>query len=476
MARKSGRGRFISLGSVLLLSVAALSLWLVVNTSGTWGYFSNTLQELATISTGIWEELPGQSGTSIKASKSAEGYWEIVGDVHKIGVRGEICVTNSGEQPTENLVILDIIQSKSGGGKYLDTDSRALVDLGDYSVLGAGESHCYPYDIVFLPEIDLRYRNMAYVTVTNHSGWIPGGHNCPGPDLCPFGPAPKSGFDFPLPPDVDNDNISAPAEYLPETGAPRDSDPEGKLFELPAPVDSSPPGEPVIPTPTSAASEPPGEDEYPTPTDVSNIPTPTPAPTQDASLIPTYPPTEAVNPTPTQAPTLYAGPPGCTQPVAYWLEQSSEWQLDQFLLGEMEVNRDLAFEILAANPQGDASYILAQQYIAALLNINSPADPTEVVDSLDQATTWFLVNPPGSKPGNPERKAGLDLADTLEAYNLGYIGPGSCVAELPAATPTAAWTPTSTSPPTPTFAPTMAPNLDPTLAATVEIPPTASIP
>ena len=60
MGRKES-GRIISLVSLLLLFVSALTLWVVVSTSGTWGYFSNTLQELATITTGFWEDLPGQA-------------------------------------------------------------------------------------------------------------------------------------------------------------------------------------------------------------------------------------------------------------------------------------------------------------------------------------------------------------------------------------------------------------------------------
>ena len=447
------RGRILSIGSALLVFISALTLWLVVSTSATWGYFSNTLQELATITTGFWDDLPGQSGTSIKASKTAEGYWEMVAGEHKIGVRGEICVTNSGEQPTENLLIFDIIQSKAGGSKYQDTGSTLLVDLGDYVVLAPGISHCYPYDIDFIPVNGDKYRNVAYVTITNHSGWIPGGHNCPGPDPCDFGPAPKSGFEIPPPPDIGGDNISSPA-------------------------DSSPSGEFELPVPTSTASQPPAQENEPTPTEKIAFPTPTPAPTMDAALIPTLPPNEPVNPTPTLAPTAYAGPPGCTLPLDYWLSHPGKWDMDQFYLGEVEYNREQGLEILAAKPQADASYILAKQYISALLNIASPADPSAILGDLDQVSSWFQVNSLGSQPENPDRKAGLQLAENLEAYNLGETGPGSCPVEPPPATPAK----TSTSQPLPTSAPTMATSVDPifapspTPAATLEIPPTASTP
>jgi hypothetical protein len=162
----------------------------------------------------------------------------------------------------------------------------------------------------------------------------------------------------------------------------------------------------------------------------------------------------------------YTGPPGCTRPLKYWVNHPGKWQLDQFQLGNVEYDQQEALQILTLNPQGDASYILAQQYISALLNIAAPADPTAVLEDLELASVWFNGIPLGSMPGNPERKVGLQIAESLEAYNLGESGPGSCVQEQPTAVPTEAYTPTSTSPPTPTLAPTMVPPVAPTTAPT----------
>lgn len=463
MTGNAERGRIISIGSVMLVFLSALTLWVVVSTSGTWGYFSNTLQELASITTGFWDDLPGQSGTSINATKKAQGHWEGVDGTALFLVYGEICVTNSGEQPTENLTIIDVIQSKPKGAAFEDTELKIPVELGEQAVLGPGESHCYPYDLVFIPKAGLKYRNVAYVSITNHSGWLPGGHNCPGPELCEFGPAPKSGFEIPPPPDLGGGNVSSPAEYLPDTGSPPDPDAEGKLIELPSPSDPAPPGDTGLPVPTGVPGLPPTGVDPPSPTEDFQYPLPTPAPTQDPFT--GFPPGPA-NPTPTLVPTPYSGPPGCTRPLKYWLNHPGTWKLEQFYLGNVEVQREQALIILAANPQGDASYALAQQYITALLNIASPADPAAVFEDLKHASAWFQQIPLGSRPGNPEQKAGLQIADSLEAYNLGFTGPGSCAADQPVVTPTQAFTPTSTFPPTPTFAPTMAPTLAPTLTPT----------
>ena len=138
MSRDTERGRIVSVGSVLLVFLSALTLWIVVSTSGTWGYFSNTLQELASISTGYWDEVPSQSGTSINATKTAQGHWEQVDGTPIFLVYGEICVTNSGEQRTENLTIIDVIQGKPKGAAFEDTDLKIPVDLGEHAVLGPG--------------------------------------------------------------------------------------------------------------------------------------------------------------------------------------------------------------------------------------------------------------------------------------------------------------------------------------------------
>ena len=83
------------------------------------------------------------------------------------GVRGEICVRNGGERATEGLAIRDVVQRKARNG-WEDLLSAA-VDVSARPVLGAGESHCYPYEILFTPNAG-EYRNTAFVTITNHSG------------------------------------------------------------------------------------------------------------------------------------------------------------------------------------------------------------------------------------------------------------------------------------------------------------------
>lgn len=151
---------------------------------------------------------PGQSGTSLVAYKTAYGFKVGHGDGDgdddsdhndldedeshhseddAAGVRGTVCVTNSGDRATDGLLIVDTVQYKpKGGGQFQDFGDSVVVDLGNYSVLGPGEKHCYEYEITFEPIQDAIYRNTARVTITNHSGHL--GE--------PFGPNPKDGFEL----------------------------------------------------------------------------------------------------------------------------------------------------------------------------------------------------------------------------------------------------------------------------------------
>jgi hypothetical protein len=125
-----------------------------------------------------------EAATSIEAEKTAEGYWED----EVIGVRGQVCVTNNGQVPTENLSILDQVQYKpDDGGKYTDLDDANQMITPD-DPLGPGETVCYVYEVAFTPADDAKaYRNIAYIRITNHAGHV-------GEE---FGPEPKADFSLP---------------------------------------------------------------------------------------------------------------------------------------------------------------------------------------------------------------------------------------------------------------------------------------
>lgn len=87
------------------------------------------------------------------------------------------------------------------------------------------------------------------------------------------------------------------------------------------------------------------------------------------------------------------------------------------------------YEVLWTPPQGgNAYYILANQYIAARLNILNGADTTPEVEA---ALAWaednlFEVNTPGDKLSKTLRNEALKQAALLDGYNMGLVGPGHC--------------------------------------------------
>jgi hypothetical protein len=167
---------------------------------------------------------PGQSGTTLIVTKTAEGFWTKAGtydwDIEKyshvirpvigrdnaydlfytinvnrlatstqseqFGVRGYITVTNGGDRPTENLKIVDQIQYQDGSSGYNDLPGATLTIIPSEQLL-AGETRTYPYEMTFVPVEGATYRNTVKVTITNHSGHLDE----------EFGPNPKADFSIP---------------------------------------------------------------------------------------------------------------------------------------------------------------------------------------------------------------------------------------------------------------------------------------
>lgn len=134
--------------------------------------------------------------------------------------------------------------------------------------------------------------------------------------------------------------------------------------------------------------------------------------------------------------------PGCTHTLGYWKTHAELGSAKKFdktwnLIdpdGENSIfflSGASYFEVISASTKGNAYYILAQQYIAAILNKLSGADvPANVKSALNDAKTLFETHTPDdikSLKGNDEtRKEFIDLSEILDDYNNGIIGPGHC--------------------------------------------------
>lgn len=167
----------------------------------------------------------GQSGTTLTASKTANGTYERrveydwsltksaspsaltfdgsqtkdvtytltatktqVSDTTVAKVTGEICVENGGAVTTENLTLVDQVEYKVGAGQFQDLVGATQTITP--AQLAPGASNCYPYEISFTPVPGANYRNSVQVTITNHSGSLG--------EL--KGPNPKADFSLPAEP------------------------------------------------------------------------------------------------------------------------------------------------------------------------------------------------------------------------------------------------------------------------------------
>jgi hypothetical protein len=84
-------------------------------------------------------------------------------------------------------------------------------------------------------------------------------------------------------------------------------------------------------------------------------------------------------------------------------------------------------EVLWTAPQGNAYYILAHAYIAAVLNILNGADPAPASTAIWWAqNSFFNTYGPTSTLSRTLRNQAIANATILDNYNNGYIGPGHC--------------------------------------------------
>jgi hypothetical protein len=324
--------------------------------------------------------LTGESGTStytIAVTKSA-------GTTSPVTVSGEVCVANNGPVATENLTITDRVAALLPGG----TLSLAIgpVDTSANPVLDPGESHCYPYSFVITPRADaVGYRNDAQIKITNDP-------RDPGQ---PLGPSVSASFTVPATPTLINDSINV-------------DDTNGMSW----PFSSS--GS-VSYTKTFTCDEDEGQH-------VNTATIRETGQSDDASV------TVTCTPPP---------PDGCTYTIGYWKTHSkygpAPYDSTWALVGEdttFFLSGKTWYQAFSTAPAGNAYDILAHQYMGAVLNKLNGADTSSVDATLATATTLFNTYTPAQiaalSGGNAVRKQFVALAEILDNYTTGRIGPGHC--------------------------------------------------
>lgn len=132
-------------------------------------------------------------------------------------------------------------------------------------------------------------------------------------------------------------------------------------------------------------------------------------------------------------------PTGCTYTQGYWKTHSefgpapydATWaQLSNGASTVFYLSGQTWYQVFHTAPAGNAYYSLAHQFMAAKLSILAGASSSAVAATLAAAETLFNTYTPAQigalKGSNAIRQQFNALAEVLDSYNNGLIGPGHC--------------------------------------------------
>ena len=127
---------------------------------------------------------------------------------------------------------------------------------------------------------------------------------------------------------------------------------------------------------------------------------------------------------------------GCTLTQGYWKTHSQEGpaKYDDNWLSIGTLQEDTLFfssgktwyQVFWTAPAGNAYYILADQYMAAVLNINNGADAPATVDQAVADAQALFASVNGTKLTKDQTTLAKSLAATLETWNSGFGGTPHC--------------------------------------------------
>jgi hypothetical protein len=120
-------------------------------------------------------------------------------------------------------------------------------------------------------------------------------------------------------------------------------------------------------------------------------------------------------------------PPCSTGPgtltIGYWKNHADKWPITTLPLGGSTISEAAALTILNTPPRGDATIILADQLIAAELNVALGNTSTCISSTITAANALLAAHPVGSglSTSSTAGATAVSLAATLDAYNNGLL-------------------------------------------------------
>ena len=124
-------------------------------------------------------------------------------------------------------------------------------------------------------------------------------------------------------------------------------------------------------------------------------------------------------------------PEGCSYTQGWYKNPKHTWPAGAIQRGTSFDGGASAETILNTPPKGNVYYILAHQYITALLNVQGGASSTDITQALADAADYFADASPNSPlPSGWTKDEVTALAGALDDYNNGLTGPGHCDDEV----------------------------------------------
>lgn len=117
----------------------------------------------------------------------------------------------------------------------------------------------------------------------------------------------------------------------------------------------------------------------------------------------------------------------CPQPQGFWKNNPAAWPVSSLTLGAQSYTKNRLLVILATAAGGDASLILADQLIAAMVNETNGSDPTPISSTLSDANTLLSMFsgglPYSVRSSSTIGQKMVNDASTLDSYNNGALTP-----------------------------------------------------
>ena len=119
----------------------------------------------------------------------------------------------------------------------------------------------------------------------------------------------------------------------------------------------------------------------------------------------------------------------CPQPKGDWKNNPDAWPVTSLMLGSQTYSQTELLTILNTPVKGDASLILADQLIAAKLNIANGSDPAPISSTITHANSLLSAFGGNKLPYHVKTSSAtgqmmVNDANTLESYNNGLLTTG----------------------------------------------------